>query len=110
MKGAHSLGIQGRGVLQAVGPPEGLLVDQDQSWVLDRGSQVGPIQEILDTWDREAEGPGVLRRAQDSRRVASVQDGDPVGLRVVRPLYLWAALPVDHLRWAVWHLNLQEVR
>ena len=64
----------------------------------------------LDTWDREAEGLGVLRRAQDIRRVASVQDGDPVGLRVVQPLYSWAALPVDHLRWAASHLNLQEPR
>ena len=47
MKDAHSLGIQGRGVLQDVVLPGGLLVGQDQSWVLDRGSQVGPIQEIL---------------------------------------------------------------
>ena len=39
-----------------------------------------------------------------------MQDGDPVGLRVVRPLYSWAVLPVDHLQWAVSHLNLQELR
>jgi len=94
MKDAHSLGIQDRGVLQDADLLGDLLVDRDQNWGLDRSSQVGPIQEILDTWDQEAEGQEGLRRAQDSQRVASVRDGGLGGLQVV-PLYLWA-VRVDH--------------
>lgn len=47
MKDAHSLGIQGQGVPQDGDLPGGPLVGQGQSWVLDRGNRVGPIQEIL---------------------------------------------------------------
>ena len=61
----------------------------------------------LDTWGREVEDQGVLRRVLDSRREASVQGALQDLLAVL--LYSQAAL-VDLRWWAAWHRSFQVLR